>query len=241
MFPFLLMAAISAGLAIYCEERAQGRHRAFYLLKPLTTLLILFAALCAGDSDPEYQRWICVGLALSMLGDIALMFEGDGWFMAGLSSFLVAHVLFVVAFALDGVALPALQYWIPAAGGSLFLLWLLPRTGKLLVPVVVYVLALTAMSLAAGTRLEIRGDTSALLALAGAIIFLVSDAALSVCQFGGAYRRAQFLILSTYFLAIGLIAASVQGSASTDASADVDVAFHDLYRTAGQMDRADLP
>jgi len=101
-------AAVSALLAIAAdwEER---RHPAFYLLKPLTTALILGAALSLTPaSGADYRLIIIVALALSLLGDICLMFEGDGWFTGGLGSFLLAHVGFIVAF-LKGVTLACLR------------------------------------------------------------------------------------------------------------------------------------
>ena len=212
-----------------CEERVSGRHPAFYVFKPLTTLLFLGAALSAGDIDPVYRQWICAGLVLSMCGDIALMFSGNLAFMAGLGSFLVAHLLFIWALLSGETAQPP---WISAApllAGAVFLVWLLPRTAALKIPVMLYVLALGAMSVAAAARYAAREDLSGLLAALGAAIFLLSDAALAVCQFQGPYRRAQALILSTYFLAIGLIAASVQGSS------DVEVAFHDAHGIAAEV------
>ena len=97
-------AALGAVLAIAAdwEER---RHRAFYLLKPLTTALILGAALSLpGFSGTGYQRLVAAALLLSMLGDICLMFPGNAWFAAGLGSFLIAHVGFICAF-LKGIPL----------------------------------------------------------------------------------------------------------------------------------------
>ena len=73
----------------------------------------------------------------------------------------------------------------------------------------VYGTVLMAMAAAAALRWTQLQSTAALLALVGALIFVVSDSALAVRQFNGRYRGAQPLILSTYWTAIGLIAASV--------------------------------
>jgi uncharacterized membrane protein YhhN len=206
----LVLAALSALLAILSEERAAGRHRAFYLLKPVTTLLILGAALLAPQADPDYRSWVCLALLLSMLGDIALMFEGEGPFVLGLGSFLVAHLLLVWALVPPtGLGLPPPWTWPPALLALGFFLWLLPRTGALLLPVVVYGITLLAMMLVAALRYDYRGDGPSLWAVAGAMLFLLSDSALAVRQFVGPYPRAQALILSTYWLAVGMIAASV--------------------------------
>lgn len=212
MTAFLVAAAVSALLAIACEERDGGRHRAFYFLKPLTTLLILIAAATAPGADTGYRSWICLALLLSMCGDIALMFAGNAAFMAGLGSFLVAHGVFVWAFLAGGDFAPPVWSGIAAIAAVGFLLWLLPRTGPLRVPVVLYALALVGMSLAAASRAELRDDPSGTLAVIGACVFLVSDGALAVRQFVGPYPRAQLLILTSYWLAIGVIAVSVAHS-----------------------------
>jgi alkenylglycerophosphocholine/alkenylglycerophosphoethanolamine hydrolase len=205
-------AALSAAAAIAAdwEER---RHRAFFALKPLTTLLIIGVAATAPLSLP-YTQWVLVALALSLCGDVFLMF-GDGArasdraFIAGLVSFLLAHLAFVWAFA-QGLRAPELPGWLAivvfyAVG---LLLVLLPRAGALKLPVLAYCRVLAAMVFAAAARHASFGDTSSLLAVLGALLFLVSDSLLGVRRFVGRFRGAQALILSTYWGAIGLIAAS---------------------------------
>jgi uncharacterized membrane protein YhhN len=206
-------AAASALLAIAAESGAR-RHPAFYLLKPLTTALILAAALSVAPStvasDGAYRQAIVIALALSLLGDICLMFPGEGWFAAGLGSFLLAHVGFILAF-LKGVplALPPAWTLLPLLYGLGLCAWLLPRAGKLRIAVALYCLVLLGMTGAAALRLQTLGSRPAWLATAGALLFVVSDSALALRQFGGPYRGAQALILSTYWVSIGLIAASV--------------------------------
>lgn len=203
-------AAASAVLAIAAdwEER---RHRAFYLLKPLTTALVLAAALSlAPASGADYQQLVAVALLLSMLGDICLMFPGKAWFAAGLGSFLLAHVGFIGAF-LKGVPLGPPPAWtaLPVAYGLGLSAWLLPRAGSLKPAVALYCLVLLGMALAAALRQQALGSHAAALAVAGSLLFVASDSALAIRQFGGGYRGAQALILSTYWAAIALIAASV--------------------------------
>lgn len=203
-------AALSALLAILAdwEER---RHRSFYLLKPLTTALILAAALSqAPTAGADYRVYVAIALALSMLGDICLMFEGDLWFAGGLGSFLLAHVGFILAF-LKGVAVGLPPAWtaLPVIYGLGLCAWLLPRAGSLRIPVALYCLVLLGMTLAAALRQQMLGGQSALLAVAGALLFVVSDSSLALRRFAGPYRGAQALILSTYWTSIGLIAASV--------------------------------
>jgi uncharacterized membrane protein YhhN len=207
---FFGAAGLSAILAIAAdwEER---RHRAFYLLKPLTTALVLGAALSrAPASGAAYQQLVAAALVLSMLGDICLMFPGNAWFAGGLGSFLLAHVGFIAAF-LKGVPLAMPPAWTaaPVAYGLGLSAWLLPRAGSLKPAVALYCLVLLGMALTAALRLQTLGGQPAALAVAGSLLFVVSDSALAIRQFGGSYRGAQALILSTYWASIALIAASV--------------------------------
>jgi alkenylglycerophosphocholine/alkenylglycerophosphoethanolamine hydrolase len=206
-------AAICAALAVAADWE-ECRHRAFYLLKPLTTALILAAAASSPDAHAQYRLWIVAALGWSLIGDGCLMFRGARAFAAGLGSFLLAHLLFIRAFAL-GVPLSWPPAWTAALVlyGAALLAWLLPRTGKLKWPVAGYCLVLLAMALAAALRWQALGDRSAELALYGALLFVASDSALALRQFGGPYTGAQAVILSTYWLAIGSIAASVCAAA----------------------------
>lgn len=212
-------AAIAAALAIAADWN-ERRHRAFYALKPLTTLLIIALALAAAPQSPAYQAWIVAALVLSLAGDICLMFTdhagasaraaGNAWFVGGLGSFLLAHGAFAAAF-LQGVGAPDPPGWLAAvvfyAGGMLFVL--LPRAGALKVPVLLYCLALAAMVFTAAARHAALDDAKSLCALLGALLFMLSDSALGWRRFVGAFRGAQAVILSTYWAAIGLIAWSV--------------------------------
>jgi uncharacterized membrane protein YhhN len=203
-------AALSALLAIAADWEDR-RHRAFYLLKPLTTALILAAMLSlVPASGGAYRQWVALALALSLVGDVCLMFKGDGWFAAGLGSFLLAHVGFILAF-LKGVTMAVPPAWtlLPLLWGLGLCAWLLPRAGSLHIPVALYCLVLLGMTLAAALRLQALGGRPAWLALDGALLFVVSDSALALRRFAGPYRGAQALILSTYWASIGLIAASV--------------------------------
>jgi alkenylglycerophosphocholine/alkenylglycerophosphoethanolamine hydrolase len=206
-------AAVNGALAIAAdwEER---RHKTFFVLKPLTTLLVIGIAASISLSTP-YAQWVLLALALSLCGDVFLMF-GDGArasdraFIAGLVSFLLAHLAFVAAFV-QGIGAPDLPGWLAAVvfAAIALLFVLLPRAGALKLPVLVYCLVLAGMAFAAAARHETFDDAASLRAVAGALLFMLSDSLLGVRRFVGRYRGAQALILSTYWGAIGLIAWSI--------------------------------
>ncbi len=205
--PLLAAIAVSALAAIVADWR-ETRPPLFKLLKPLTTVLVIVLALMAPDS--VYRNWIVAALLLSLLGDIALMWESDGAFITGLSSFLLAHLLLIPAL-LDGVTM-ALPPWPGAlllAYALAFSAVLLPRApAPLRLPVFVYGAVLCAMALAALLRWQQLGGTAAGYALGGALLFVLSDSALGARRFIGYYAGAQGLILATYWTAISCIAAS---------------------------------
>ena len=210
----LTVAAAISALAAIAADWEERRHRSFFVLKPLTTLLIIAVAASIAWSGP-YAQWVLAALVLSLFGDVFLMF-GDGArasdraFIAGLASFLLAHLAFVLAFA-QGLRSPELPGWLAAvvfyALALLFVL--LPRAGALKLPVLVYCLVLAAMVFAAAARHASFHDADSLRAVLGALLFMLSDSLLGWRRFVGRYRFAQAAILSTYWGAIGLIAWSV--------------------------------
>ena len=204
---FAAAALLSALLAIALEWR-ERRHAAFYLLKPLTTLLII--GIAASSPAGDARTFMLVALSLSLVGDVCLMFSGERWFIGGLGSFLLAHLAFIPAL-LHCVAAPTLPWWSAALVifGIAFFAWLLPKTGALKVAVLIYGSVLTALALAAIARWNVQHSDASLMALVGALLFVLSDSSLSIRQFVIPYHGAQALILSTYWLAIGLMAYSL--------------------------------
>lgn len=131
-------------------------------------------------------------------------------FVAGLVSFLIAHLAYLFAFT-RGVRLgshPLLL--LPYAALALIVLRILwPRLGKLRLPVVIYVAALVAMAWQAGVRAAVLETTATYVAAVGAALFVVSDATLAINRFRRPFRAAQAVVMITYVLAQALIACSV--------------------------------
>lgn len=206
-----LLAAASAVATLWADRREP--RRAFYLLKPLTTILIL--ALAATAREPVsggYQALVCGGLLFSLAGDIFLMLPRDR-FIAGLASFLVAHLLYITAFAPrpPGLAAPLV---LPAliAYGIVLLRALWPRLGGLRAPVAVYAAVLLVMAWQAAARWEVDDTGRALLAAVGAGWFVVSDSVLAWERFRERHAYRQAVVLGTYYAAQWMIALSVHAA-----------------------------
>jgi len=201
-----LLVLVSALLTIRAEYR--GPRIQFYVFKPLTVVLIILVALeTKHATTQQYKSLIVAGLLCSLVGDVFLMWPRDR-FVAGLVSFLVAHLFYIAAFA-QGVR--AWGVWWAAAlavyGASMLWLWW-RGFGKLKAAVVVYVAAILLMAWAALSRWSGGGADGGGWAAAGASLFVASDSGLAWDRFGGEFRGAQALILSTYFTAQWLIAVS---------------------------------
>jgi uncharacterized membrane protein YhhN len=199
---------LSAILTIWSDAKAD--RRLFHVSKPLTMALVVTVAFIAPIPVPAaYKTLILAGLLCSLAGDIALMFP-EKWFTAGLVSFLVAHVFYILAFKPGpghpisaGMLAPFLIF------GLLMFRILAPSLGRLKFPVLVYIAAITAMAALAAARFVDRGGTRPLLAFAGAVLFLVSDSVLAYNRFVKKFGPAQVIILGTYFPAQLLIALSI--------------------------------
>lgn len=207
----LALSALTSGvLHIRSDER--GERARTYVFKPLTTSIILLIALLAPEPvSPLYRGLVVVALVFSLAGDVLLMLPSDR-FREGLSSFLVAHGLYVVAFASTaGVQLaPIVLLTLAIAGAAVYrALW--PTLGAMKIPVAVYVVAIGAMCWQAGGQWLAFGSGWALLAFLGALCFAVSDTALAWNRFVAPLPRAQRVVLGTYYPAQLLIALSALG------------------------------
>jgi len=199
-----VLAALSAALCIRANYAGPNARWQIYVFKPLaTTAILLIAALAPTPVERFYQAALVIGLGLSLLGDVCLMFPGERWFIAGLVSFLLAHLAYSAGFFTRWQSEWAVAWLIVygAAGGLLGRL-ILSGAGRLRGPVAVYVLAILTMAwLGAGVSVP---------AGVGAALFVVSDGLLAYDRFVRQFPSARLLVLTTYWLAQWLIAFSVR-------------------------------
>ncbi len=206
-------AIISGGVYIWAARAGSPTLR--YIFKPLTTVLILALALLLPDAvSPLYRALIAIGILFSLGGDIFLMLPRDA-FVWGLASFLVAHLFYIAAY----ISRAGLQLnWLLLAPfvlyGAVLLYLLLPHTGAVRVPVILYAVVLMAMGWQAAALWWVVRDTAALLAMAGALLFIASDSILALDRFRAPIPQRDLLVMSTYYGALLLIAWSVHSFAA---------------------------
>jgi uncharacterized membrane protein YhhN len=208
MTSFLTLSALLTGL-LHIRAEYYGPRRQVYLLKPLTTSLILLLAWQVDlPVTPFYQTAVVVGLFFSLLGDIFLMLPSDH-FVHGLVSFLLAHLWYVGAFASQSSTLP----WLTLAGfvlyGGLMLRWLWPYLGAFKIAVLCYMAVILLMGWQALGQWQSAASNRALWALGGALLFILSDSALALDRFRRPFPAARAVVLGTYYVAQILIAWSV--------------------------------
>ena len=203
-----VLAFVSAMLHIPAEYG--GSRWRVYVFKPLTTTLILaIACLPVAAVEPRYQWAIVVGLVFSLAGDVFLMLPGDR-FIAGLVAFLLAHVVYIVAFTTGAPLGTASWLLVPIAVIAVVILRVLwPGLGRLKAPVTIYVAVIVVMTWTALARAWVLPSTATFLAAVGAALFLASDAILALNRFGKPFRAGRALNLATYFAGQWLIALSV--------------------------------
>ena len=205
----LLLAAatvICALAAVASAPWALNLPTLNFVFKPLTTALIFAYAWPRGRDQPVQRRWVLVGLSLSWIGDVALLWPQQG-FLPGLVSFLLAHLAYLVAFTRQQrLAVRVLPFGVYALIATAVLWHLWPGVPPALrVPVLAYVLCLSAMAAQTGA-LALAGDPRGRVLAVGGALFMLSDALLATNKFAGPLPLANLWILSTYWAAQWCIA-----------------------------------
>lgn len=153
------------------------------------------------------RKWILGALLFSLVGDVLLMFESKGsiFFLLGLSSFLLAHILYIGFF--HQVRLnekvkgnPWLLIVVFIFYATLFSL-LSPYLANMKVAVLVYGIVISFMFMLAMHMLFIKNKIAGKWMMIGALLFLVSDSTLAINKFYQSFEGAGILIMLSYGLA----------------------------------------
>jgi uncharacterized membrane protein YhhN len=178
-----------------------------YIAKPATLIfLILWTLQITGWQGS--MLWFGIGLAFSLVGDIALMLN-PRFFMVGLGAFLLAHIGYLIGFNQQpapfnfGIGMAAVAVGLAA---SLVLRLIrpgilrVPRGKRFLTAVVLYGTTLTFMLLSALITL-FRPEWQPLhagIAAIGAALFFTSDSILAYDRFVRKLKHGQSYVHLTY-------------------------------------------
>jgi uncharacterized membrane protein YhhN len=185
---FTLVALVALLIAEYL-----GSRPGVWIAKPLASTGFLAVAIGAGALDgwapdgwagSRYGQLVFLGLVLSWWGDVFLIPEGrPRIFQAGIASFLLGHVAYVVAFASLGVdpTAAAIATGVAIVPVVVVVRWLRPHLpADMVVPVYAYVAVITCMIVCAVSAFAAVGRPMILL---GAAMFYVSDLAVARDRF----------------------------------------------------------
>jgi len=203
---FLIIISIVAILHIVSDVKQKWLLT--YIFKPLTMLIVIGLVLVKTDLEVSYNQWILVGLVLSLIGDIFLMLRPQK-FIAGLVSFLMAHLCYVYAFfqSTQGNDI----HWLASLllpFGLIYLAILWKHLGKYRAPVLAYFIAIGSMLFFASAMFIVEMSLMSKYAFIGAILFAISDGVLAWRKFVKSMKYGQFYVMSTYFSAQTLLALS---------------------------------
>ena len=198
----LAIGAVGLGLAVHLLAEASGWPVARAASKAAASAALVVLGLAASTGG-RYAHLVVAGLLLSAAGDVLLLSSRERAFLAGIGSFLVAHVAYAAAFA------PAARVSLPVAGllslaAVGIVAWLWPHLGKFRIPVVVYALAITAM-------LVLALGVASPIVRAGALLFYLSDLTVARDRFVHRAFGNRLVGLPLYYAGQVLLALSAAG------------------------------
>ena len=177
-----------------------------YAFKPLV-LLSLLALYTLSVS--KRNKWYILALVFSFLGDVFLLFEGQLFFMIGLVSFLIAHLLFIKIIlgwltksSLYTIIVAFIPFLITFSG----LIYMLKDSlNELLIPVIIYGITISLFGVVSLLNYLNTKTVKALWMFFGALVFITSDSILAINKFYFSKEIFGILVMVTYIVAQYLI------------------------------------
>lgn len=206
---FRLVMVIFTGYLslVFMEQEAISVY-----LKPLLVPALLILFLLNVKQKGNYK--IIGALLLSTLGDILLIFDGKAFFILGLLSFLLAHLLYILIFRSQTKSIKRDAFTIQSSVVVImyygcFMCFLWPHLGAMRIPVLAYALVISVMLWMALQFLRSTSSYKWHIVL-GAFFFVVSDSLLSIQLFYSSFDFSHFYVMLTYlfaqsFLVYGII------------------------------------
>ncbi|OPX50431.1 lysoplasmalogenase [Clostridium thermobutyricum] len=182
------------------------------ITKPLLMPILIFNFLFNGK---DINTIIILALFFGFLGDVFLIkSKNSKFFIMGLLSFLIGHIFYIVELFkninfknfyfiyLFSLLIPILISYFVYNKIKNYL-------GSFKTPVIMYI-SIIATMLCLSIFYFLTNTTSLpLIAMLGAILFVLSDSILSISTFKGSFKRDSFFIMITYIMAQFLLSYSL--------------------------------
>lgn len=153
------------------------------------------------------KRFVMAALFFSWVGDILLMFQSKNsiFFLLGLSSFLLAHVCYIIFFhgvrIKENIKSNLWLLFIVVVYYAALISMLSPYLGEMKLPVRIYGIVISFMFMLAMHMLFIKNKPAGKWMMVGALLFVVSDSVLAINKFYLSFEFAGIIIMLTYALA----------------------------------------
>lgn len=173
----------------------------FHKALPIILLITLFSA-----SQLRRNPTVLLVILFSATGDVLLALNLENGFTLGLGAFLLAQLCYAKA-------LFNWRHWsnwklFPIGLLLVFILlccWLIiPHSGAKLIPIIIYMLALSAMAISAIAASQTYDKL-----IVGAFLFVISDALIAINKFVFTVPLQDYLIMSSYYMAQFLLISSI--------------------------------
>ncbi len=201
---------------VYLAFLGLGFERFDLFLKPILMPILGFTAYF--HSKFPTQSTLLAGLLFSWIGDVILLFSdlGEIYFILGLVSFLIAHILYSIVFNRQNRIRKKQNKTFFVIGSILIAVYLIgmvtflmPYLGNLEIPVSIYATVISIMILFAFNGLLVWEKPGNQFIFLGAFVFIVSDSILAINKFYLPIPESSFFIMLTYLLAQYLIVVGV--------------------------------
>lgn len=203
---YMLIACLILFVLLLIRAEFAEKRKQIYFFKPTSTLFViliaLFSILLNKDYNLNYTLAIVAGLLFSFGGDIALMFKSKRAFMFGLILFLIAHIVYAIAFTVfsgfvksDFISAMVLLFL-----AIIVFIYLYPGLNKLKIPVLFYILIISFMMNRAISTFygEFFNYTQVMLISIGAGLFYMSDLILAVNKFRKPFKAHRISLFFYY-------------------------------------------
>jgi uncharacterized membrane protein YhhN len=185
-----------------------------YAVKPLITISLMIYLTYYTQLKGRFSKRIFLGLAFGLIGDSLLMFEQkhETFFIGGLIAFLLGHIAYITAFYIDYKWQTKIQKKATLIAIAMlglycigFYLVLSPTLGSLKIPVMIYAVVISLMTIMAVNRKGRVNSVSFNLIFFGALLFVLSDSILAYNRFVNPLLLSGVLIMLPYTVAQYLI------------------------------------
>lgn len=145
---------------------------------------------------------ILAALVFSAIGDVILAIDGRQFFIYGLSSFALTHLIYTWLFLKESVILRKHTFLVIPfiLFGIIMLSVLVPVLNRMLLPVIIYLTIIVSMGISA--VISKRSNNELVL---GAFLFMISDSVIAINMFIAKVPSSSYWIMLTYFPAQFLI------------------------------------